>query len=292
MIKSMTGYGRYGQIIEGRLITAEVKSINHRYVECTTRLPKGYGFLERQLKSFIQSQISRGKLDIAITIESADDTQVCIQINEAVANGYMQALKTLAQQLGLKEEIDILTIAAYPDVLTVQQLQEDEEQLWLWIKQVAGKALDDLLIMREQEGQSLKQDILRRVSEIERLIQQVEMRSPKTVEEYKERLHTRVQELVNDQEYNEARLYMEIVLFADKVSVAEETVRLHSHVNQLKHMLESTEPVGRKLDFLVQEMNREANTIASKAVDTQIAYIVVEIKAEIEKIREQVQNIE
>lgn len=288
----MTGYGRCEQTIDGRLIGLELKSVNHRYLEYTARLPKGYGFLEGKLKSFIQSKISRGKLDVTVTIENIDDEHVTVQVNESLANGYVQALKKLSQQFGLNDELNAIAISAYPDVLTVQKAQEDEEKLWLCVQQAAEKALDNMLVMRVQEGQNLKQDLLMRANDIEQLVKQIEARSPQTVEEYKERLNARVQELVNDQDYNESRLYMEIALFADKTSVVEETVRLHSHVNQLRNMLESTEAVGRKLDFLAQEMNREANTIGSKAMDAQIAYMVVDVKAEIEKIREQIQNIE
>ncbi len=292
MIKSMTGYGRYEKVINGRLIGAEVRSVNHRYFEYTARLPKGYGFLEGQLKSFVQSKVSRGKLDIIVTIEPTRDAPISIEINESLADSYMQALKRLARQFDLKEEVDVFTIASYSEVLNVQREQENEEQLWLAVSQVVEKALADMLAMREQEGQNLKQDILNHAANIEQLVNEIKVRSPQTVEAYKERLKVRMQELTNDREYNETRLYMEITLFADKISVVEETVRLCSHVDQFRNMLGSAEAVGRKLDFLVQEMNREANTIGSKALDAQIAYMVVDMKAEIEKIREQIQNIE
>ncbi len=289
MIKSMTGYGRYEQTIDGWLIGIEVKSVNHRYLEYTARFPKGYGFLENKLKSFVQHKIARGKVDVTVTIEHVCDTQLTVQVNESLASGYVQALKTLAQQYHLNQEMDAASIANYPDVLTVHKEQEDEEALWNAVQQVAETAFDRMLEMREQEGANLKQDLLKRA---ENMVKEIEMRSPQTVEEYKERLQARMKELFSDSEYNESRLYTELILFTDKVSVAEETVRLRSHIGQLKTMLESKEAVGRKLDFLAQEMNREANTIGSKAMDAQIAYMVVDIKAEVEKIREQIQNIE
>lgn len=292
LIKSMTGYGRCEQTIDGRLIGVEVKSVNHRYLEYTARLPKGYGFLENKLKSFVQHKIARGKVDITVTIEHVCDTQLTVQVNKSLASGYVQALKMLAQQYHLKQEIDAVSIANYPDVLTVHKEQEDEEALWNMVQQAAETAFCYMLEMREQEGANLKQDLLRRADDIDCMVKEIEARSPQTVEEYKERLHARMKELFADSEYNDARLYTELVLFTDKVSVAEETVRLHSHICQLKTMLESKEAVGRKLDFLAQEMNREANTIGSKAMDAQIAYMVVDIKTEIEKIREQIQNIE
>ena len=288
----MTGYGRYEQTIDGWLIGVEVKSVNHRYLEYTARFPKGYGFLENKLKSFVQHKIARGKVDVTVTIEHVCDTQLTVQVNESLARGYVQALKTLAQQYHLNQEIDAVSIANYPDVLTVYKEQEDEEVLWNAVQQVSETAFCHMLEMREQEGANLKQDLLRRADDIDRMVKEIEMRSPQTVEEYKQRLQARMKELFADSEYNESRLYTELILFTDKVSVAEETVRLRSHIGQLKTMLESKEAVGRKSDFLAQEMNREANTIGSKAMDAQIAYMVVDIKAEVEKIREQIQNIE
>ena len=292
MIKSMTGYGRYEQTIDGRLIGVEVKSVNHRYLEYTARLPKGYGFLENKLKSFVQHKIARGKVDVTVTIEHICDTQLTVQVNESLASGYVQALKLLAQQYHLNPEINAVSIANYPDVLIVHKEYEDEDALWKEVQPVAKIAFDHMLEMRGQEGANLKQDLLKRAEDIERMVKEIEIRSPQTVAEYKERLQARMKELFADSEYNESRLYTELILFTDKVSVAEETVRLRSHIGQLRTMLESKEAVGRKLDFLAQEMNREANTIGSKAMDAKIAYAVVDIKAEVEKIREQIQNIE
>ena len=292
MIKSMTGYGRYEGMVNGRGIVVEVKSVNHRYYEFSSRITRGYGFLEEKLKSYLQTKISRGKVDVFVSIETLEDADAQVLINHSLAAGYVSALRELAQKYGLLDDTTVSTISRYSDIFTIHKSPEDEDLIWASVKEATDKAVESFLTMRENEGQRLKEDVEERAKTILNLVAKVEERSPQTVAEYQQKLQTRLEEMLHDSNIDEQRLLTEAAIFADKVAVAEETVRLRSHIDQLNTMLESGEPVGRKLDFLVQEMNREANTIGSKAVDSQIAYLVVDIKAEIEKIREQIQNIE
>ncbi len=288
----MTGYGRQEHLVDGRLVCVEVRTVNHRYLEYNARTPKGFAFLESKLKALVQTYVARGKTDVTITVEHTDREPVRVQVNQALAGGYVRALRELAAEFDLSSEIAAVQVAAYPEVLTVQREELDEAQLWQAVRQTAQAALEQLVLMREQEGADLKRDLLNRAAQVTCMVERVEARSPQTVEEYRRRLHARLEELKSDEAYNEARLYTELTLFADKVAVAEETVRLRSHLHKLEQTLEEPEAVGRKLDFLAQEMHREANTIGAKAVDSEIAHIVVEMKTEIEKIREQIQNIE
>jgi uncharacterized protein (TIGR00255 family) len=292
VIKSMTGFGRYEDTIDGRDIIIEIKSVNHRYFEFSSRITRGYGFLDEKLKSYLQNRISRGKIDIYVSIETLEDTDAQVSINHSIAAGYVNALHELAQRYNLQDDISVSTVARNADIFTIHKAPEDEEVIWNAVRQVTDKALDTLLAMRETEGKRLKEDVLQRAELILKIVDQIEERSPRTVEEYREKLQQRLQEMLGDTKIDEQRILTEAAIFADKVAVAEETVRLRSHFEQLRNMLNSDEAVGRKLDFIVQEMNREANTIGSKCVDTQIAHMVVNIKAEIEKIREQIQNIE
>lgn len=288
----MTGYGRQEHLVDGRLVYVEVRTVNHRYLEYNARTPKGFAFLESKLKALVQTYVARGKTDVTITVEHTDREPVRVQVNQALAGGYVRALRELAAEFDLSSEIAAVQVAAYPEVLTVQREELDEAQLWQAVRQTAQAALEQLVLMREQEGADLKRDLLNRAAQVTCMVERVEARSPQTVEEYRRRLQARLEELKSDEAYNEARLYTELTLFADKVAVAEETVRLRSHLHKLEQTLEEPEAVGRKLDFLAQEMHREANTIGAKAVDSEIAHIVVEMKTEIEKIREQIQNIE
>ena len=292
MIKSMTGYGRHEGMINGRGIVVEVKSVNHRYYEFSSRITRGYGFLEEKLKSYLQTKISRGKVDVFVSIETLEDADAQVLINHSLAAGYVSALRELAQKYGLLDDTTVSTISRYSDIFTIHKSPEDEDLIWASVKEATDKAVESFLTMRENEGQRLKEDVEERAGTILGLVAKVEERSPQTVAEYQQKLQARLEEMLHDSNIDEQRLLTEAAIFADKVAVAEETVRLRSHIDQLNTMLESGDPVGRKLDFLVQEMNREANTIGSKAVDSQIAYLVVDIKAEIEKIREQIQNIE
>jgi uncharacterized protein (TIGR00255 family) len=288
----MTGFGRYEDTIDGRDIIIEIKSVNHRYFEFSSRITRGYGFLDEKLKSYLQNRISRGKIDLYVSIETLEDTDAQVSINHSIAAGYVNALHELAQRYNLRDDISVSTVSRNADIFTIHKTPEDEEIIWNAVRQVTDKALDTLLAMRETEGKRLKEDVLQRAELILKTVDQIEERSPQTVEEYRQKLQQRLQEMLGDTNIDEQRILTEAAIFADKVAVAEETVRLRSHFEQLRTMLNSDEAVGRKLDFIVQEMNREANTIGSKCVDTQIAYMVVNIKAEIEKIREQIQNIE
>ena len=292
MVRSMTGYGRARGSNQGITVTAEIKSVNSRYLEFSPRVLRAYSFLEDRLRRTVQGIISRGKVECSIQIEIEDDEAITVRVNKSLAEGYYKALQQMTEELSLPNEISASRIAAFPDVLTVQKLPADEEKIWSAVSPVLLAACENFVAMRVREGEKLRADILSRAAHIESLVQTVEERSPQTVAEYLEKLKTRMRELLEDAAIDEQRLLTEAAIFADKVAVAEETVRLHSHLAQLREMTESSEPIGRKLDFLVQEMNREANTIGSKAQDIQIAKVVIEIKSEIEKIREQIQNIE
>lgn len=292
MTKSMTGYGRSQAVIDGFDITVEIKSVNHRYFEFSARVPRVYGFLEEKLKSFIQSKVSRGKIDCFVQLEALDDMQAVVKVNDSLASGYYEALKALSEKFNLPCEISAMDIARYPDVFSVHKQEADEEKIWNAVLSVVNTAVDNFIAMREKEGTHLREDILSRADIIAEKVEFIEERSPQTVKEYNEKLFARMQEVLGDAHVDEQRILTEAAIYADKVAVAEETVRLRSHISQLRDMFTSEEAIGRKMDFLVQEMNREANTIGSKAQDVEIARSVLDIKAEIEKIREQVQNIE
>ena len=288
----MTGFGRCEDTINGRDIIVEIKSVNHRYFEFSSRITRGYGFLDEKLKSYLQSQIFRGKIDVYVSIETLEDTDSQVLVNHSLAAGYVNALHELAQRYGLRDDISVSTVSRYSDIFTVHKAPDDEEIIWNAVKEVTNKALDSFIRMREAEGARLKADVLQRAETILETVGKIEERSPQTIIEYQQKLNQRLSEMLIDSNIDEQRILTEAAIFADKIAVAEETVRLRSHFGQFTNMLNSKEAVGRKLDFIVQEMNRETNTIGSKCVDSQIAYMVVDIKAEIEKIREQIQNIE
>lgn len=292
MIRSMTGFGRCEDTINGRDIIIEIKSVNHRYFEFSSRITRGYGFLDEKLKSYLQNQIFRGKIDVYVSIETLEDTDSQVVVNHSLAAGYVNALHELAQRYSLRDDISVSTVSRYSDIFTVHKAPEDEEIIWNAVKEVTNKALDSFIRMREAEGARLKADVLQRAETILSTVGKIEERSPQTIIEYQQKLKQRLNEMLGDSNIDEQRILTEAAIFADKIAVAEETVRLRSHFEQFSNMLNSSEAVGRKLDFIVQEMNRETNTIGSKCVDSQIAYMVVDIKAEIEKIREQIQNIE
>ena len=292
MIRSMTGFGRATVETEGYFITVELKSVNHRYFDFSCRLPRQYGFAEDKLKSYINSKVSRGKIDCYLGIEALKTDDAEVVVNHTLASAYVNALKELLDTYSLKEDYGAAGIARFPDVLVLKKAEEDEEKLWSLIEPVAGEAVEKFIKMREIEGEKMRKDIASRASYILECVSFIEERSPQTVKEYNDKLVSRVHELIGDVSLDEGRIIQEVAIFADKVAVAEETVRLRSHISQLQTFLESEEPIGRKMDFLVQEINREANTIGSKASDVDIARKVVDIKAEVEKIREQIQNIE
>ncbi|MBE6788568.1 MAG: YicC family protein [Ruminococcaceae bacterium] len=292
MVSSMTGYGKCTEILNGREITLEIKSVNHRFFEFSSRMPRAYGFLEEKIKSYVQSRVSRGKIEVGVSIVNVETADTKISVNETVAKGYVDALRELCEPLGIADDIRLSTVARFPDVFTVTKGDTDEEMLWGDVKSVAEKAVDAFIAMREREGENLKKDLLCRLENIEELVKEVEKRSPKRVQEYRDRLYKKISEVLASNSIDESRIITEVAIFADKVAVDEETVRLKSHIGQFREILEYNEPIGKKLDFLIQEFNREANTIGSKSQDAEGAKYVVAIKAEIEKIREQIQNVE
>lgn len=292
MIKSMTGYGRSEQTVDGMNIAVEIKSVNHRYFEFSARVPRVYGFLEEKLKTYCNSLISRGKIECYVSVENLEETDMEVTVNHSLAAGYVKALKELSEKYGLKDDISAVVLSRYPDVITLHKASDDEDRIWSAVKTVAETAVTNFIAMRETEGEKLKNDILSRADFIIECVEFVEQRSPETVKEYNQKLKQRMEDLLGDTTVDEQRFLTEAAIFADKIAVDEETVRLRSHIAQLRDFMNSKEAIGRKLDFLVQEINREANTIGSKAQDVDIAKKVISIKAEVEKIREQVQNIE
>ena len=292
MIKSMTGFGRAVAETDGYVITVEIKSVNHRYFEFSSRIPRQYGFLDDKLKSYINSRVSRGKVECYVSIDALNTEAAQVVVNNTLASAYVSALKELSKNYDLKEDFGASTVARFQDVLVVKKADEDEEKIWSYVKSVTDTALDKFIAMRTVEGEKMKNDISSRADYILSCVEYIEKRSPETVKEYNDKIVERVHDLIGDVSLDEGRVIQEVAIYADKVAVAEETVRLRSHLDQLKAFINADEPVGRKMDFLVQEINRETNTIGSKANDVDIARKVVDIKAEVEKIREQIQNIE
>ncbi len=294
MIRSMTGYGRAEAAFEERTVTVEVRAVNNRYLDCTVKIPRAYIFAEDALKTQVQKAVGRGKVDVFVTIANTAGEALNVTVNEALAASYLDALRRISELggEGVRREVSAAEVARFPDVLVVEKQQEDLETVKEQMLTVLSGALADFNAMREREGARLSEDILCHADLIEELVRYVEERSPQTVGEYRARLEARMAEVLGAAQVDEARLLTEAAIFADKVAVDEETVRLHSHLSQLRELLVAGGAVGRKLDFLVQEFNREANTIGSKCSDIDITRRVVELKSEIEKIREQIQNLE
>ena len=292
MVKSMTGYGRHESVLHGRTLVIEVKSVNNRYLDCNVRLPRVYICAEDGVQRRVKEVISRGKVDVYVNMENNTEEAVSVTLNQPVAAGYMEALRKMAETFGLAPAVSIDLLSKFPDVFKVDKVPENLEELTADIHAVAEEALRDFDAMRCREGEKLEADLLGRLDTLEDFTHQVEQRSPQTVADYRARLTAKLQEVLADRQLDESRVLTEAAIFADKVAVDEETVRLHSHIAQFRDMLAGGSPIGRKLDFLIQEMNREANTIGSKCNNLEISTIVVNMKAEIEKIREQVQNIE
>ena len=292
MVKSMTGYGRAVETIGSFTVTVEIKSVNHRYFEFSPKVYRAYSFLEEKLKSFVQQYISRGKVDCYIQIENEATDECIVKVNHSLASGYINAFREIADTYELELDDAFEMLVGRSDIFSVHKNETDEEALWEAVSKVLKSAIDAFIGMREIEGEKLKADIFNRADSILSNVEFIEERSPKTVIEYNEKLKKRIQELIGDTEVDEQRLLTEAAIFADKIAVAEETVRLRSHIAQMHEFMDSDIAIGRKTDFLVQEFNREANTIGSKAQDVEIAKRVIDIKSEIEKIREQVQNIE
>lgn len=292
MIKSMTGYGRAIQELNGKEITVEIRSVNNRYLDCSVKLPRIYTFAEEPIKQRVKQFVTRGKVDVFVTVNATQSADVKITLNRPVLEGYLAAFHEISESYGLRDDVSVSSVSRLPDVFTVQRREEDEDEVLQELLTVTEAALQAYQSMRLKEGEALKRDLQEKAARILTLVEQVEQRSPVTVAEYRQRLEARIREVLENTPIDDSRVLTEVAVFADKVAVDEETVRLRSHLDQLSAMLESGEPIGRKLDFLMQEMNREANTIGSKGNDLEQARTVVEIKAELEKIREQMQNIE
>lgn len=292
MIKSMTGYGSAKGSVEGLNITVELKSVNNRYLDASVRLPRSFLFAEEPLKSAVQKHISRGKVDVFVSVDSSDAGEITVKVNEALVKGYLDALKHISDEYKLPFDVTAYNISRFSDVLSVEKKELDAEAISQGIVEIADKALADFDSMRIREGEKLREDVLNRLSMIDALVARVEEESPKTVAEYRARLESKMSEVLGSAGIDENRILAEAAIFADHIAVDEETVRLRSHMSQLRTMVNGVSPIGRKMDFLIQEFNREANTIGSKCQNSDIAHIVVDIKSEIEKIREQIQNIE
>lgn len=292
MIYSMTGYGSAKNCINGLKISVELKSVNNRYLDCSVRLPRGFLFAEEMVKANVQQHISRGKVDVYVAVEYTADDAVNVEVNKTLASSYVEALRFIADEYGLNKDISAVAVGKMPDVLTVEKKDADTDAASDAICSVLESALFEFDSMRCREGEKLKDDIISRLETIEGYVSFIEARSPVTVTEYRKRLYTKMSEVLQNSAIDEQRILLEASIFADKIAVDEETVRLRSHISQMHLMLDSGSPIGRKMDFLIQEFNRESNTIGSKCNDSQITKTVIELKSEIEKIREQIQNIE
>ncbi len=292
MIKSMTGFGREQGIVDGYEILVEIRSVNHRYFEFNSRLPRNFGYLDEKLKSLSGERISRGKVEVFVTISKNEGTEAEIEVNLDLARGYVNALRNANEALELNDDLSLTSLMRFPDVFKIQLVQDDEEIIWNAVKQICSTALDKFIDMRETEGQKMYDDISSRLEFIENKTNEIKSIMPQINENYKNRLYSKIKETLADKDVDEQRILTEVAIFSDKTAVDEETVRLHSHISQFRELINSDEPVGRKLDFLVQELNREVNTIGSKAQDLSVTKTVVDLKSEIEKIREQIQNIE
>ena len=292
MVKSMTGYGRAVETVNGRQFTVELRSVNNRYLDCTVKAPRMLSFAEEAVKQTVKNVISRGKVDVFVTIHSETGVDATVTLNTAVVEGYLSAMEQMAEKYPVKNDISVSLLSKMPEVFSVEKPEVDEEQLQADLMSVLHKALENFDAMRVAEGKALENDLRSRGATIEELVGQVEKGNAQTVVDYRQRLENKIKEVLASTNIDESRILTEAAIVADKVAVDEETVRLRSHLQQMYSMLTTGGALGRKLDFLLQEMNREANTIGSKCTDVRLARIVVEIKAELEKIREQTQNIE
>ena len=292
MVKSMTGYGRAVETVNGREFTVEIRSVNNRYLDCTVKLPRSFSFAEEAVKAAVKAAVSRGKVDVYISVRSETEADVQVTLNKPVLEGYLAAMRQMVADYGVKDDISVATLSRMSDVFVVDKPKADEDQLKADLLSVVDKALQAYDAMRVTEGLALENDLRSRANTILELVAQVEELNPKTVSDYRKRLEEKMREVLENKSIDESRILTEAAIFADKVAVDEETVRLRSHLEQMDAMLSGTGGIGRKLDFLLQEMNREANTTGSKCTDVKVACIVVDIKAELEKIREQTQNIE
>ena len=292
MIKSMTGYGSAKGNVDGLEITVELKSVNNRFLDCSVRMPRSFLFAEDAVKSAVQRHISRGKVDVFISLDASQAGDMAVKVNEPLLKGYMEALRHISEEYLLPNDLSAVSVSRFPDVLIVEKKELDAEAITAGISEITERALNDFDSMRLREGEKLRDDVLNRLAVIDGLVSTVEREAPKTVEEYRNRLKQKMDEVLGSSGIDENRILMEAALFADRIAVDEETVRLRSHMAQLSSMINGQSPIGRKIDFLIQEFNREANTTGSKCQNSDIAHVVVDLKSEIEKIREQIQNIE
>lgn len=292
MIKSMTGFGRCEQADENRKIVVEMKAVNHRYCDINVKLPKKLSFFESAVRSLMKKYIQRGKVDVYITYEDYTEHNVCLKYNKELAREYLEHLKAMTAQFGIADDVTVTSLACYPEVFTLEEQSLDEEELWKLLEEAVSSACERFVQTRIDEGCRLKEDLLSKLDSMLEKVAFIEERSPQIVAEYQQKLHSKVEELLGDSTIDEARILTEVTIFADKICVDEEIVRLKSHIENMKETLESGGSVGRKLDFIAQEMNREANTTLSKSNDLVLSNCAIDLKTEIEKVREQVQNIE
>ena len=292
MIKSMTGFGRAEVITNERKITVELKSVNHRYLDLSIKMPRKLNFLEGAIRNLLKTYIQRGKVDVFITYEDYSLNCVALKYNKELAKEYLTYIREMAEEFGLENDMTASTLSRYPEVLSMEEQSLDEDELWGFLEGPLREACEKFVATREREGEHLKRDLIEKLNGLDEKVRQVEERSPEVVDIYREKLEAKVHELLADSQIEDSRIAAEVVLFSDKICNDEETVRLHSHIQGMKKMLEEKEGVGRKLDFMAQEMNREANTILSKSSDLIVSDIAIDLKTEIEKIREQIQNIE
>lgn len=292
MIKSMTGFGRCEVLKDSRKFTVELKSVNHRYLDVSIRMPKKLNFFETSIRTLLKSYADRGKVDIFITYEDLSQSQVSVKYNAALAAEYLKYLNQMAEEFSLDNDVRVSTLSRYPEVFTMEECSEDEDELWNGLKEALEGAFSQFVEMRTKEGERLKEDILLKLDLLSEQIRFIEERSPQIIAEYRTKLEEKMRELLEDTQIDDNRIAAEVILFADKICTDEEVVRLKSHIQHMKETLEESNGIGRKLDFIAQEMNREANTILSKANDLDISNRAISLKTEIEKIREQIQNIE
>ncbi len=292
MPKSMTGYGRSKMLFGAREITVEIRSVNHKFFEFSSRVPRQYGYIEDKLKALFSASISRGKVEAYVSISTNDGSDVSVEVNTPLAENYISALRKANSTLNLTDDITLTRLFGIPDIFTVTKAETDENELWEEVRATASAALEGFVDMRRREGERLKTDILTKLDHIEETVAKIELRSPEVTKEYREKLYQKLCDVLQDKNIDEARILTEAAIFADKTAVDEETVRLKSHVASFRELLELDEPIGKKLDFLVQEMNREVNTTGSKCSDLAITKMVVDLKSTVEKVREQIQNIE
>ena len=292
MIKSMTGFGRSEVTVHDRKFTVELKSVNHRYLDVNIKMPKALNFFESAIRQELKKYIARGKVDVFITYENLGETTSTVRYNSELAREYLGYLKKMAEDFGLEDDIRVSTLSKYPDVLVMEEGDVDEEELWKDLQSALDQACETFVKTRIVEGEHLRDDLIAKLDHMLEMVDFIDKRSPQIIEEYRNRIETRVRELIGETNVDEGRLLTEVTVFADKICVDEEIVRLRSHIETVKKELQGGENVGRKLDFLAQELNREANTILSKSTDLEIANCGIELKTEIEKVREQIQNVE